>query len=368
MRIDVLSHDLSENCLGRAHILAKLLSSDNDVRIIGPASRGEIWAPLAHDTSIKYVQLPTGFHPIQAARVIDGDVVYAVKPQTTSFGYALLVQKLKRTPVILDIDDWDLGFFLSYPWKQKVTSSLNANNMIMTWLLEKLTKRADAITVSNRFLAERFGGELIPHFRDTDELDPEKFDGSQTRRELGVKERHIVMFVGTVREHKGIDVLIEALDQLGRSDVAVVLVGVDWAAQHFVPDRPYVYVVGPQPFDKLPTYLAAADLVVLMQKSTRASVGQVPAKVFDAMAMAKPIIATDVSDLPNILDGCGIIIKADSDAYILAASIDRILNDADLGGALGRAGRDRCIRDYSVTAMQPRLQRILQTVAVRASP
>ena len=32
-------------------------------------------------------------------------------------------------------------------------------------------------------------------------------------------------------------------------------------------------------------------------------------KVFDAMDMEKPIIATDVADLQLILDGCGLVVE-----------------------------------------------------------
>ena len=64
-------------------------------------------------------------------------------------------------------------------------------------------------------------------------------------------------------------------------------------------------------FTCIPSCLHAADLVVLPQKKTKQSYGQIPAKIFDAMAMAKPIIATNVSDIPQILDSCGIIVEPD---------------------------------------------------------
>jgi len=38
------------------------------------------------------------------------------------------------------------------------------------------------------------------------------------------------------------------------------------------------------------------DVVIIPQRENFATLGQMPAKVFDAMAMAKPTIATNVSD------------------------------------------------------------------------
>jgi glycosyltransferase involved in cell wall biosynthesis len=46
-----------------------------------------------------------------------------------------------------------------------------------------------------------------------------------------------------------------------------------------------------------------------MRHLPQATVGQIPAKLFDAMAMAKPIVATDVNDFAGILDGCGLVVK-----------------------------------------------------------
>jgi hypothetical protein len=56
-----------------------------------------------------------------------------------------------------------------------------------------------------------------------------------------------------------------------------------------------------QPFDEIPKWVAAADVIAIPQKDSPATWGQLPSKVFDAMAMAKPIVATDVNDLSMVL-------------------------------------------------------------------
>jgi glycosyltransferase involved in cell wall biosynthesis len=50
-------------------------------------------------------------------------------------------------------------------------------------------------------------------------------------------------------------------------------------------------------------------LVVLPRRKAPVWIGQTPAKVFDAMAMAKPIIVTNISELPEILKGYGWIVE-----------------------------------------------------------
>src|SRR5947199_7273532 len=105
-----------------------------------------------------------------------------------------------------------------------------------------------------------------------------------------------------------------------------------WAA------LPHVKVLGEIPFDEVPNYLVAADLVAVPQRATSDTVGQVPAKLFDAMALGRPIVSTSVSMIPEILDGCGVVV-APGDVFVLAAAIRRLLVQPDVAEALARRAR-----------------------------
>jgi len=52
MKISILTHDLSHNCLGRAYLLAKILQRHYEMEIIGPMFGEEIWKPVADKWSI----------------------------------------------------------------------------------------------------------------------------------------------------------------------------------------------------------------------------------------------------------------------------------------------------------------------------
>jgi glycosyltransferase involved in cell wall biosynthesis len=96
---------------------------------------------------------------------------------------------------------------------------------------------------------------------------------------------------------------------------------------------------------------------VIPQRKNFASVGQVPAKVFDAMAMAKPIIATNVSDLPEILDGCGWIVEPENPEQ-LAETIQYVLNNSQEADIIGQKARQKCIEKYSWDVMDKILMRV----------
>jgi glycosyltransferase involved in cell wall biosynthesis len=103
---------------------------------------------------------------------------------------------------------------------------------------------------------------------------------------------------------------------------------------------------GLQPFRIIPEFLALADIVVIPQKRNFATIGQMPAKVFDAMAMEKAIVATSVSDLSEILDECGWIVEPDNPARI-AEKIEYVLAHPLESKIMGKKARLKCEQNYS---------------------
>jgi len=362
IKISILSSNLSENCLGRAYILAKILSKRFDVEILGPMIGKGIWVPLKNDSTIKYTILPLSIiNLFRIIRKINGDIIYAIKPVMTSFGYGLIKKVINNKPLILDIDDWELGFLLDYSKWDMIKSCLafwDANNLFYTYLLERLVKFADYSTTSSIFLQKKFGGILIPHARDTDIFDPKRYDRTKFRDKFEVRTKKVVMFLGTIRKHKGIDNLIDAIDLLKDEDIILMLVGVDFNDPYIKKligqSKNYIKFIGQQPFEKIPEFLSAADLVVLPQKETYSARGQVPVKVFDAMMMEKPIIATNISDLPQILKDCGIIIEP-ANIELLAEKIKFVFDNPEIARDLGIRARKKCIKEYSFVSLQEQL-------------
>ena len=355
MKVSVLAADLSDNATGRADLLARLLSSRYEVEVVGPRFGADVWMP-ARTGAIAQRSVKAGRYPGFAQRIpallelVDGDVLIASKPRPTSFGLGLLARARRKRPLVLDIDDWEVGFFSrSGAWGRtgRALNLANPNGLPWTWLVEKLVSRADAITVASRFLERRFGGTLLPHVRDTEAWDPARYDRNATRARLGVGDSKVVMFLGTPRGHKGVDDLVEAVGALGPG-VVLALVGVDparsgaprWSAAS------HVRVTGEIPFDDVPRYLVAADVVAVPQRATTDTVGQVPAKLFDAMALGRPIVSTSVSMIPEILEGCGIVVEP-GDVSALAGAIKHLLDNADEAATLGRRARERCEARYS---------------------
>jgi len=387
MKISILTPDLSHNCLGRAYLLAKILQRHYEVEIVGPTFDDGIWESVANDKSITYksVKIRGMFRPYwqikELIEKIEGDVIYASKPLFTSFGVGLSKKLFDSKPLILDIDDWQMGFMkdiykslsIFHRLKYLTTSALCFYKVDSYWnnlLSEKLSCLADKITVSNSFLRNRFGGTIVWHARDTKTFDPAKFDKYLLREKYQIeKTNKVIMFLGTPRPHKGIKDLIKATSLIKDQNVILIVVGIDNrdlycknlvnSAKKMLGDRFKSF--GLQPFEKVPELLSVADVMVIPQKRNFSTIGQVPAKVFDAMAMAKPIIATNVSDLPEILDGCGWIVEPENPKQ-LAETIQYVLNNPEKAKEMGWKARQKCIEKYSWDAMEKVLLEVFEKI------
>jgi len=380
MKISILSPDLSSNCLGRSYLLAKILQRHYEVEIVGPVYGEGIWKPVANDGNVTYKDIKvTGILKSyrnfwREVKLIDGDAIYASKPVFASYDVGLLKRWLCKRPLVLDIDDWDMGFSINGIKEsnsgnalrriifilRSLGNALRTPNYSYLWEVfnEKLVNFANDITVSNNFLRKKFGGTIIWHARDTKVFDPSKFDKNHLREKYAIaKTEKTVIFCGTPRPYKGIEDLIEALKYI--PGVSLILVGMNdekycqslvlRAEKELGSKR--VKIFGYQPFSRIMEFLSMSDVVVIPQGKGLETMGQTPAKLFDAMAMAKPIITTIVSELPEILGDCGWLVEP-GQPNELAKAISYVLDHPEEAKDKGEQARKRCKAFYSYDAIE----------------
>lgn len=374
MDISIVSPDLSHNCLVRSHLLAEILNQRYDIEIVGPKLRGKVWEPVAGDYNYKGIDMSQYsyeflFEIPSLLDLIDGDLIYASKPRVSSFGISLIKSVKEDRPLILDIDDWESG--LNHIFDQKIPTYfagipllLKHESYYFTRTMETMSKKADLITVSNEFLREKFEGDtVVPHIRDTEEFDPNDFNKCAVREELGLPtDEFLLIFSGTPRPHKGIKDLVLAVNSIPRDDISIVLVGANDSRymNHVqeLSDSGTLILKEPQPFNSLPKWIAAADIIPIPQKETYSTMGQTPAKLIDAMAMGKPIVATNLPTINEVLGSCGILVDPSSPDQ-LAAAIQKYINNPAYRNKMGLYARQRCIDKYSFKAVSPRLFEVI---------
>ncbi len=368
--------------MGRALLIADLLREETAVQVVGVGSKPAVWAP-ALSTGIPVYSFLVPKSPLEYGKAIPwlrervgDDAVIVTKPVFQSLGLAA-VSRVGARGFVVDIDDWETGLIqkgahepgmvgsrLRRARARSYLADAGVNRFVAARLLEAYAMRMPHRLVSNKWLRAKFGGELLYHVRDPRVLDPAR----PIEHDVGSLSRDAVWvgFVGTPRPHKGVGVLVDAVARARRrADVGLVVMGADdptdpvlLRARSLIGDERFV--AWPQfPFLALCDHLRVADIIALPSLDVPAAWGQIPAKLFDGMSMAKPIVASALNDMPEILEGAGLIVPpGDPDA--LADALVTLASDPELRRNLGERGREKLIASYGYDTGRDVLLRVLR--------
>jgi len=161
---------------------------------------------------------------------------------------------------------------------------------------------------------------------DTDRFAPA--DRAAARAELGLlADRRILLYVGHLKESKGVLDLARAFAQLDRPDVDLVVVGDGEARAAMVEaagGAPGMRLVGARPHEEVARWMAAADAVVLPSWNEGT-----PNVVIEALACGRRVVATDVGGIPDVVSSplLGELVAA-RQPEALAAAMGRVIDKA----------------------------------------
>jgi glycosyltransferase involved in cell wall biosynthesis len=85
----------------------------------------------------------------------------------------------------------------------------------------------------------------------------------------------------------------------------------------------------------------------------------VPMAILEAMSWAKPVVATNVGGIPDVIcDGREGLLVPPGDISVLTAALNRLLADPALRQRMGNAGRKRIEHEYSQEVLHPQLEEL----------
>jgi glycosyltransferase involved in cell wall biosynthesis len=378
LKVSILVSDLSKSGAGRwggavrTFLLARALEKlGYEVEILGFVFGDTPPDPEITHFPLKTIQgsnYPQFFRSAgQLMQAISGDILYPLRPKATTLGIALWKKWQSKKPIILDIDDWELGWHggdeFNYPesLKQFARDIIKPDGSLrfpehpfyLKWM-EKLVSRADIVTIHTQFLQHRFGGIYVPNGKDTELFDPQHYDPEVSRKRHNLQDYRLLMFPGAPRPYKGVEDILMALDRLNWEDLRLVIVGGspydDYDRQLKEKWGRWIISLPPQPAQTMPEIVSAAHIIVVPQRDNPVAQAQFPLKLTDGMAMAKPIISTRIGDIPNILGDTGFLVDPSSPQQI-ATQIEAIFQNYDEAIALGCKARERCVQYYSLESM-----------------
>ena len=136
---------------------------------------------------------------------------------------------------------------------------------------------------------------------DADKFDPAT-DGSKIREKYGINQSDIVLFfMGWLYDFSGLKEVATKLSEMDNDKIKFLIVGEGDAYQDLQAIRTKhhsekrIILAGKQPYDLLPYFLAASDICLLPAYNNEIMRDIVPIKMYEYMAMAKPVISTELS-------------------------------------------------------------------------
>ncbi len=249
--------------------------------------------------------------------------------------FLLVARKLQRFRLIVSLHGNDVEGLPRGTWYDR-------------WVFRAILRRADAVTACSRHLLEqalafepKIIGKATVIYNGTD------LDYSSTHLLPGKREREVrLLAIGRMVPKKGFDVLLKSFAMIKRDDPCVRLIMIGDGPEHdtlqlLARDLELSKIEwrGAQEHKAVIRSIETSDLVVV--PSREEPFGLV---ALEAMASGKPVIATRVGGLPEVLDGADAVLVEPDNPPALARAIQQVLARLEYQPDYGVRNRESAAR------------------------
>jgi glycosyltransferase involved in cell wall biosynthesis len=316
-------------------VINGLVARGHSVRLVCPGG-------AAPGVKVDCDPLPPGkFHHVagslstfvKSGRSFGPDLVY-VRGIHATVTPALAARRLERPLVV------ELNGLLEHEvegWRRAVVRkshrfTLRRTARVIT--ISPLIKQA--IATQYEYPEERI--DVVPNGVDTQLFRPGDRDAARRSLDLPL-DRRIVVCVAGFFAHHALDFLIAAT---AKAKAMLVLVGKDGLRGGDV------YHAGRVPHERVPDYLAAADVCAYVLKSPHAQFGFSPLKLYEYMAAGRPVlVATDQKEIEQFVNGSGIGIAVPLSLGLFADALSQALASSGNLTRWARTGRELAEAEFS---------------------
>ncbi|MBW1923279.1 MAG: glycosyltransferase family 4 protein [Deltaproteobacteria bacterium] len=303
--------------------------------------------------------------------VKDVDIVVSTSPQFFCglAGYA--VSKRLNVPWLLEIRDL---------WPESIVAVGALKSRSIISLLEGIEsfmyRKADGIvSVTRSFVdhivsrgVEREKVSVVTNGADLRRFDPLPKD-NPVARELGLADRFVAAFIGTHGMAHGLETVLLAAERLRKeNNILFLLVGDGAERENILRQKERlqldnVLMLPQQSKDRAVKLLASADVSLVLLRKNRLFRTVIPSKIFEAMAMERPIILGVDGESKEIMleSGAGICIEPENDRE-LADAVLTLYRDRERCREMGQRGRRFVERNYSRDILARRYLSLIEEV------
>lgn len=273
---------------------------------------------------------------------------------------ALIAAWVKNKPIHYDWDDWETKiFYYSNPKQFVVGEFINIFEKLIPKIVNSISVSSKQLYnlclkrgVSSKNIVLASVGADLQQFR------PDSNLAGAIKRKYNINN-HLILYVGQLHGGQYVELFIKAAHIIlkNRGNVTFMVVGDGYRLKELKEltaqlslDK-YCIFTGSVAHNKIPYYLADADICVACFEEDDITRCKSPLKIVEYLACGKAIVASNVGQVRNMVGGVGILTEA-GDANSLANGIITLLRNKRLREEMGKRARERAERKYnwSVTA------------------
>src|SRR5215470_11009803 len=287
------------------------------------------------------------------------DVVIATSPQLLVGISGWWAAKIKRVPFVLEVRDL---------WPESLAavgagSTGSALYRALHQVAGFLYRQSDHVVV----VTPAFRDHLIHRWG----VPPEKISvvqngvetrlfcpgphGEAIRNEMSLQNKFVVSYIGTMGMAHGLGTVLEGAEQMRSASPEVVFLLVGEGADRERIEQiaakknlTNIRFVPQQPREKIPSYIAASDVCLVLLKKSDVFDTVIPTKMLEFMSCGKPVILGVTGQAKKIIEGsgAGLCIEPES-APSLCEAIEALRSNSYLRDSLGMNGRDYIVQNLS---------------------
>jgi len=303
-------------------------------------------------------------------------VVVATSPQFFCGWAGVLVSKLKRVPLVLEIRD-------IWPESIVTVGAMRRGLLVrfLEWSERRMYGSADHIVavgdgyrdnILEKVPTATEKATVITNGVDLDTFAPQPPD-LRFLHQWDLEDRFVCSYIGTIGMAHGLEVVVEAarlLREKGRRDIVFCFVG-DGASRKQLEERvasedlqELVVFTGRQPKGEIPCILASSNACLIHLKKCELFGTVIPSKIFETMAMRRPIVMGVRGEANAIVAEAHASIDMEPDCpNSLVQAVEVLADNPELANKLGSAGREYVRQYYDRNVLAASYLSVLHRVA-----
>lgn len=328
------------------------------------ANEGFVKRTLNYVSYMVAVMFATPFLP-------KADVVVSTSPQFFNGLVGYFVSRVKRIPWVLEIRDlWPESILVVGAIKNKaIIKSLEYLEMFAYRKADRIVPVTDAFKrymIGKGIAADKIdvvkNGVDLGFYQAVPEENP-------LARELGLEGKFVASYFGTHGMAHHLETILEAAQELkAQRNIVFLMVGdgADKARLAAIREEmglENVMMIGQQPKDKMPLLWGLSDVSLVLLKKSDLFKSVIPSKIFESMAMQKPIILGVEGESREIIEAAesGRCIEPESGKQ-LAEQVMALYENAALCAGLGANGRQHVAEHFDRTVLARRYESLMQAL------